>query len=41
MADGTVQSYTDIETSRGAYPYELLGLEADEFEVIARAALAA
>lgn len=41
MADGTVQSYTDIETSRGAYPYELLGLDDDEFAVIARAALAA
>ena len=40
MADGTVQSFTDIDTSRGAYAYELLGLEADEFEVIARDALA-
>lgn len=40
MADGTTRSYTDIDTSRGAYAYELLGLEADEFEVIAREALA-
>jgi aminoglycoside 3-N-acetyltransferase len=39
LADGTTRSYTDIETSHGAYPYERLGLEADEFEVIARAAL--
>jgi aminoglycoside 3-N-acetyltransferase len=35
------RSYTDIETSGGAYPYASLGLEADEFEVIARDALAA
>jgi aminoglycoside 3-N-acetyltransferase len=41
LADGTMRSYTDIDTSRGAYPYERLGLETDEFEVIARAALAA
>jgi aminoglycoside 3-N-acetyltransferase len=41
MADGTTQSFTDIETSHGAYPYERLGLEADGFEVIARDALAA
>jgi aminoglycoside 3-N-acetyltransferase len=41
LADGSTRSYTDIDTSRGAYPYELLGLGADEFEVIARAALAA
>jgi aminoglycoside 3-N-acetyltransferase len=41
MADGTTRSFTDIDTSRGAYPYESLGLEADEFEVIARDALAA
>ena len=41
LADGTTQSFTDIDTSRGAYAYELLGLEADEFEVIARDALAA
>ena len=33
------RSYTDIDTARGAYPYEDLHLEADEFEVIARAAL--
>jgi aminoglycoside 3-N-acetyltransferase len=39
LADGSVRSYTDIETSHGAYPYESLGLEADEFEVIARDAL--
>jgi aminoglycoside 3-N-acetyltransferase len=41
LADGTVQSFIDIDTSRGAYPYELLGLGADEFEVMARDALAA
>jgi aminoglycoside 3-N-acetyltransferase len=41
LADGTVRSYTDIETSGGAYDYASLGLEADEFEVIARDALAA
>ena len=41
MADGTTHSFTDIDTSGGAYAYELLGLEADEFEVIARDALAA
>jgi aminoglycoside 3-N-acetyltransferase len=41
MADGTMQSFTDIDTSRGAYPYELLGLDEDEFAVIAREALAA
>ena len=35
------RTYTDIETSSGAYPYEQLGLEEDEFVVIARAALAA
>jgi aminoglycoside 3-N-acetyltransferase len=35
------RSYTDIETSGGAYDYASLGLEADEFEVIAREALAA
>ena len=40
IADGTTQSFTDIDTSHGAYPYELLGLETDEFEVIAREALA-
>jgi aminoglycoside 3-N-acetyltransferase len=39
LADGTTRSYTDIDTSNGAYPYESLGLDADEFEVIARAAL--
>jgi aminoglycoside 3-N-acetyltransferase len=31
--------YTDIDTEHGAYPYEDLGLPADEIEVIARAAL--
>jgi aminoglycoside 3-N-acetyltransferase len=41
LADGSVRSYTDIETSGGAYPYASLGLGADEFEVIARDALAA
>jgi aminoglycoside 3-N-acetyltransferase len=35
------RSYTDIETSGGAYDYASLGLEADEFEVIAREALGA
>ena len=35
------RSYTDIETSGGAYDYASLGLEADEFEVIARDALVA
>jgi aminoglycoside 3-N-acetyltransferase len=40
--DGVVErSYTDIETSSGAYPYERLGLDDDEFAVIAREALAA
>src|SRR4029453_2934899 len=39
LADGTTRSYTDIETSGGAYPYDSLGLEADEFAVIASAAL--
>ena len=41
LADGTTRSYTDIETSGGAYPYESLGLDDDEFAVIARDALAA
>jgi aminoglycoside 3-N-acetyltransferase len=41
LADGSVRSYTDIETSGGAYPYESLGLDEDEFAVIARDALAA
>ena len=41
LADGSVRSYTDIETSGGAYPYASLGLDADEFEVIPRDALAA
>jgi aminoglycoside 3-N-acetyltransferase len=41
LADGTTRSYTDIETSRGAYPYDALGLQADEFSVIANDALSA
>jgi aminoglycoside 3-N-acetyltransferase len=41
LADGATRSYTDIETSGGAYPYESLGLDDDEFAVIARDALAA
>jgi aminoglycoside 3-N-acetyltransferase len=41
MADGTTRWFTDIDTSRGAYPYELLGLEGDEFAIIARDTLAA
>jgi aminoglycoside 3-N-acetyltransferase len=42
-ADGEVRerTYTDIETSHGAFPYERLGLPDDEFAVIAREALAA
>ena len=42
--DGTVRdrTYTDIDTSQGAVPYDRLGLgDTDEFDVIARAALAA
>jgi aminoglycoside 3-N-acetyltransferase len=35
------RTYTDIDTSRGAYPYETLGLPGDEFEAIAGAALEA
>lgn len=35
------RTYADIDTSRGAFPYEALGLDDDEFAVIARAALAA
>ncbi len=35
------RTYTDIDTSRGAYPYETLELGEDEFAVIAREALAA
>jgi len=35
------RTYVDIDTSRGAYPYERLGLGDDEFAVIARAALEA
>jgi aminoglycoside 3-N-acetyltransferase len=33
------RTYTDIDTSEGAFPYERLGLGADAFEAIARAAL--
>jgi aminoglycoside 3-N-acetyltransferase len=36
---GEDRTYTDIDTSRGALPYERLGLAEDEFAVIARAAL--
>jgi aminoglycoside 3-N-acetyltransferase len=35
------REYTDLDTSGGAFPYERLGLEEDEFAVIAQAALAA
>jgi aminoglycoside 3-N-acetyltransferase len=35
------RTYTDIDTSRGAYPYERLGLPGDEFAVMAAAALEA
>ena len=35
------RTYTDIETSDGAFPYEDLGLDEDAFAAIARAALAA
>jgi aminoglycoside 3-N-acetyltransferase len=35
------RTYTDIDTSRGAYPYETLELPGDEFAVIAAAALEA
>jgi aminoglycoside 3-N-acetyltransferase len=44
MADGgrvTQRTFTDIDTSEGAFPYEDLGLGEDAFAVIARAALAA
>jgi aminoglycoside 3-N-acetyltransferase len=33
------RTYTDIDTSLGAFPYDTLGLEEDEFAVVARAAL--
>lgn len=41
LEDGGVveRTYTDIETTDGAYAYERLGLARDPFEVIARAAL--
>ncbi|MGH2986679.1 MAG: aminoglycoside 3-N-acetyltransferase [Solirubrobacterales bacterium] len=35
------RTFTDIDTSAGAFPYEELRLDEDEFAVIARAALAA
>ena len=35
------RTYTDIETSDGAFPYQSLGLDEDAFAVIARSALAA
>ena len=35
------RTYTDIDTTRGAYPYETLELPGDEFAVIASAALEA
>ncbi len=44
MANGervTVRTFTDIDTSEGAFPYEDLGLGEDAFAVMARAALAA
>jgi aminoglycoside 3-N-acetyltransferase len=37
----TERAFTDIDTSLGAFRYEDLGLDADPFEVIAAAALAA
>ncbi len=41
LVGGERRTYTDIDTSRGAFPYESLGLGDDEFAVIAREALAA
>jgi aminoglycoside 3-N-acetyltransferase len=41
FACGGDRTYTDIDTSRGAFEYERLGLGDDEFAVIAREALAA
>ena len=44
VADGgrvSERTFTDIDTSSGPFPYEELGLEADPFAVIARAALLA
>jgi aminoglycoside 3-N-acetyltransferase len=35
------RTYSDIDTGSGAFPYERLGLDEDEFAVIAREALAA
>jgi aminoglycoside 3-N-acetyltransferase len=37
----TERTFTDIDTSAGAFPYEGLGLDEDAFAAIARAALAA
>lgn len=40
--EGAVErTYADIDTGRGAFPYEQLGLAEGEFAVIAQAALAA
>jgi aminoglycoside 3-N-acetyltransferase len=41
MAGGGTRTYTDIDTGRGTFPYEELGLGEDEFIGISRAALAA
>jgi aminoglycoside 3-N-acetyltransferase len=43
VEDGRVteRTYTDIDTSGAAYPYDTLGLDEDEFAVIARQALTA
>jgi aminoglycoside 3-N-acetyltransferase len=38
VGDGE-REYTDIDTSAGAFPYKRLGLDEDEFAVIARSAL--
>jgi aminoglycoside 3-N-acetyltransferase len=35
------RTFTDIDTANGAFPYDELGLDDDEFAVIARAALSA
>jgi aminoglycoside 3-N-acetyltransferase len=39
LASGEEREYTDIETSQGAFDYASLDLPAEDFEVIARAAL--
>jgi aminoglycoside 3-N-acetyltransferase len=43
VEDGRVteRTFTDLDTTNGAFPYAELGLDEDEFAVIARAALAA